>query len=168
MRSGPVAPAVHWQAMKTILTPIDLSDAAEAVTLEAGALAGILEGRVLLLHAIPPSVINEYAPEAERIAAEEQGVAEDGLKRLQRRLKHAGVDAETEVRHGPAVATILDVAEQRNADYIVMGSHGHGSLYNLLVGSTASGVIHAAPCPVVIIPTHKAAASLSAAALKTS
>jgi nucleotide-binding universal stress UspA family protein len=41
------------------------------------------------------------------------------------------------------------------ADFIVMGSHGHGALYNLLIGGTASGVIQKAPCPVVIVPTHK-------------
>jgi nucleotide-binding universal stress UspA family protein len=39
-----------------------------------------------------------------------------------------------------------------------MGSHGHGALYNLLVGGTASGVIQKSPCPVVIVPTQKTAA----------
>jgi nucleotide-binding universal stress UspA family protein len=34
----------------------------------------------------------------------------------------------------------------------VVGSHGHGSLYNLLVGSVAEGVIRHAGVPVVVVP----------------
>ena len=36
-----------------------------------------------------------------------------------------------------------------------MGSHGHTALYDLLAGSTATGVIKRAPCPVVIMPPVK-------------
>ena len=155
--------------MKTILAPIDLSDAAAGVTTEARALAGILGGKVLLLHVVPPPVvINEYSPEAERIADEEQQSAEQSLGFWQQSLKIEGVEAEVALRHGPPVATILDEAIRTNADYIVMGSHGHGALYNLLVGGTASGVIQKSPCPVVIVPTQKAVARATASNLKAS
>lgn len=153
--------------MKTILAPIDLSDAAEAVAAEAGAMAAIIGARVLLLHVIVPPIINEYAPEAERIADEGRGGTEEALIRLQRRLERSGVEAESDVLSGPPVATIIDQAVQSRADYIVMGSHGHGALYNLLVGGTASGVIQRAPCPVVIVPTRKTAAMIATPALKT-
>lgn len=145
--------------MKTILAPIDLSDAAAGVTSEARALAGILGCRVLLMHVVPPPVvINEYSPEAERLAEEEKESAEQSLESWQQNLKVTGVDADVALRHGPPVAVILDEAARVNADYIVMGSHGHGALYNLLVGGTASGVIQKSPCPVVIVPTQKTAA----------
>jgi nucleotide-binding universal stress UspA family protein len=154
--------------MKTILAPIDLSDAAEAVTAEAGALAKIIGGRVRLLYVVMPTVVNEYAPEAERIASEGRGVAEEALIRMQAWLRKKGVESESDVLNGHPVLTILDDAIQCKADYIVMGSHGHGALYNLLVGGTASGVIQRAPCPVVIVPTNKMAGSRLAEALKTS
>jgi nucleotide-binding universal stress UspA family protein len=150
--------------MKTILAPIDLSDAAAGVTSEARALAGILGGKVHLLHVVPPPVvINEYSPEAERLADEEKLSAEQSLEHWQRRLAEAGVDADSSLRHGPPVMTILDEAARTGADYIVMGSHGHGALYNLLVGGTASGVIQRSPCPVVVVPTQKAVAHAGAA-----
>jgi nucleotide-binding universal stress UspA family protein len=38
------------------------------------------------------------------------------------------------------------------ADYVIMGSHGHGKLYDFLVGSTASGIIKKATCGVIIVP----------------
>lgn len=149
--------------MKTILAPIDLSDAAAGVTSEARALAGILGGKVSLLHVVPPPVvINEYSPEAERLADEEQQSAEQSLDYWKQNLTTLGVEAETSLRHGPPVATILDEAVRINADYVVMGSHGHGALYNLLVGGTASGVIQRSPCPVVIVPTQKAVAHAAA------
>jgi nucleotide-binding universal stress UspA family protein len=53
---------------------------------------------------------------------------------------------------GAPVARILDQAEQRAADYIVLGSHGHTAVYDLLVGSTAHGVLKKATCPVIIVP----------------
>jgi nucleotide-binding universal stress UspA family protein len=145
--------------MKTILAPIDLSDAAEVVTTEAGALAKIIGARVLLLHVVMPSVINEYAPDAQAIASEGTGVAEEALIRLQFQLKQTGVEAESDLLNGVPITTILEEAVEKKADYIVMGSHGHGALYNLLVGGTALGVMQKAPCPVVIVPIRKAAAS---------
>src|ERR1035441_2802784 len=124
--------------MKTVLAPIDLSEAAAGVISQAGALAGDVAGRVLLLHVVPPpAVINEYAPQAER-------------------LEGTGVDAEIAVLHGAPVATILGEAARANADYIVMGSHGHGALYHFFVGGTAGGVIQKSPCPVVVVPSQKA------------
>jgi nucleotide-binding universal stress UspA family protein len=116
-----------------------------------------------LLHVVPPPVvINEYSPEAERLADEEQQSAEQSLEYWKQSLKNEGVEAEAALRHGPPVATILDEALRTNADYVVMGSHGHGALYNLLVGGTASGVIQKSPCPVVIVPTQKAVARATA------
>ena len=56
----------------------------------------------------------------------------------------------------PLPALILAQAKIEDADYIVMGSHGHTALYDLLVGSTTHGVLMRAGCPVVITPGPKA------------
>jgi nucleotide-binding universal stress UspA family protein len=53
---------------------------------------------------------------------------------------------------GPIVDKVLDQAHEHQADLIVMGSHGHGSLYEFLVGSVTSGVLRGAKCPVLVIP----------------
>jgi nucleotide-binding universal stress UspA family protein len=57
---------------------------------------------------------------------------------------------------GSPVQHITSEAERTEADYIVMGSHGHTALYELLVGSTTHGVLKRAHCPVVIVPAGKA------------
>jgi Zn-dependent M28 family amino/carboxypeptidase len=46
-------------------------------------------------------------------------------------------------------------AEKHDADFIVMGSHGHTAFYDLLVGSTTHGVLMRSKCPVVIVPAVK-------------
>jgi len=154
--------------MKTVLAPIDLSEAAAGVIDEAGALARDLGGRVLLLHVVaPPAVINEYAPEAERLAEEERQGAERALVDWRQRLERTGVDADIAVLHGPPVATILGEAARTNADYVVMGSHGHGALYHLFVGGTAGGVIQRCPCPVVVVPSQEKEAHRPASQSKT-
>ncbi|MFN2624413.1 MAG: universal stress protein [Chthoniobacterales bacterium] len=50
---------------------------------------------------------------------------------------------------------MVEQAEACGADYIVMGSHGHTALYELLVGSTTHNVLMKASCPVVIVPPEK-------------
>ena len=71
--------------MKYHPRPVDLSDAAaELCVSEAGALAGSVGARVLLLHVVPPpAVINEYAAGAERLAEEEKREAERSLEHWQ-------------------------------------------------------------------------------------
>jgi nucleotide-binding universal stress UspA family protein len=63
----------------------------------------------------------------------------------------ACVEARIESRSGNVVAEIVSVAEETNADLIVMGTHGQGRLTQLLLGSTAEGVARWAPCPVLTV-----------------
>ncbi len=47
---------------------------------------------------------------------------------------------------------ITEQADQWGADLIVIGSHGRGGLYNLLIGSVSESVSRKSTCPVLIIP----------------
>ena len=136
--------------MKTILAPVDFSAASEAVLTQAIELARALAGRVVLLTVIqPPVITSEYAGLMENLSE----VIAAGERNAARRL------GELEAR----VRQILEQAERLGADFIVMGSHGHTALYDLLVGSTTHGVLLRAPCPVVITPGPKAAKAARAA-----
>jgi nucleotide-binding universal stress UspA family protein len=57
----------------------------------------------------------------------------------------------TEALEGPPAEAILDVAEIRNVDLIVMGSRGLGRLAGALLGSQSQKVVQHAPCPVLIV-----------------
>jgi nucleotide-binding universal stress UspA family protein len=142
--------------MKTILAAVDSSAISESVIAEARQLALTTQGRVVLLTVVqPPVITSEYAPLVENIAeitATGEKAAATRLGQLQKRLSVDGVSTETVQMTGAPVAHILEEAEKRHADYIVMGSHGHTAFYDLLVGSTTHGVLLRAPCPVVIVP----------------
>lgn len=141
--------------MKTILVAIDSSSISEAVVEKAVELAGAAEGRIVLLTVVqPPVFTNEYAPLLDNVAELTRAgekAATERLQAVQKRLP-SGIPSETVQATGAPVAIILEQAVKHNAQYIVMGSHGHTAIYDLLVGSTTHGVLLRSPCPVVIVP----------------
>ncbi len=64
-----------------------------------------------------------------------------------------GVAAETYARQGDPADAILDVAEERGADLIVIGNRGMTGAKRFLLGSVPNKVSHHAPCSVLIIRT---------------
>ncbi len=64
-----------------------------------------------------------------------------------------GVAAETYARQGDPADAILDVAEERGADLIVVGNRGMTGAKRFLLGSVPNKVSHHAPCSVLIIRT---------------
>ena len=65
----------------------------------------------------------------------------------------AGVAVETYARQGDPADAILDVAEERGADLIVVGNKGMTGAKRFLLGSVPNKVSHHAPCSVLIIRT---------------
>lgn len=55
------------------------------------------------------------------------------------------------VEGGDAGPMIVWVAEHEHPDVIVIGSHGHGVLKRLVMGSVSQHVVHHAPCPVLLV-----------------
>ena len=82
------------------------------------------------------------------VAAEQ--TAQARLRSLAQQCEKRGVAVRTLQRLGHPVAEIL--ARAGAASFVVMGSHGHGAMYDLLVGSTTQGVLRQAPCPVLVVP----------------
>lgn len=91
---------------------------------------------------------------AEITAAGEKAAAKH-LIRVQDVLQKQNVPTETVQLNGAPIQHIVEQAKKYAADYIVMGSHGHTALYDLLVGSTTHGVLLRSTCPVVIIPPRR-------------
>jgi nucleotide-binding universal stress UspA family protein len=75
------------------------------------------------------------------------------LAEAQRDVEEAGVDVRTFARQGEPADAILDVAEEENADLIVVGNKGMTGAKRFLLGSVPNKVSHHAPCSVLIIRT---------------
>jgi nucleotide-binding universal stress UspA family protein len=146
--------------MKTILVPVDFSDATAGVIDTAQQLAKAFGARLALLHVIEPEpdfVGFEAVPPAVHMNVPRDYERERlQLDRLKRNVADAGFEVTGTQHHGSTAAKILEEATVQDAGWIVMGSHGHGALYELLVGSVTTGVLKGARCPVVVVPARKA------------
>jgi nucleotide-binding universal stress UspA family protein len=142
--------------MKTILAPIDFSAATRRVVAAAAALSRAVGGRLVLLNVTnrPLVVIDDQW--SGKIIADLTLLAEKSaaqqLARLQKKLRTGGITAITRHRSGSPIPGIVAAAKELKADYIVLGSHGHGAFHDLIAGSTTGGVLKKAPCAVVVIP----------------
>lgn len=146
--------------MKTILALIDFSPVTATVVAEALQLARWSDGRLVLLHVVqPPSPARDAFP-AGRLSAEvllaAKQEAQLKLEALLKSLPHRPPPVEILRVTGNPVDEILAQAKELDAGYVVMGSHSHGAVYDLLVGSVAQGVLKHAPCPVLIVGAPKA------------
>ncbi|MDP1580109.1 MAG: universal stress protein [Candidatus Didemnitutus sp.] len=144
--------------MKTILASVDFSTASKQVVAEASKLAQAVKARLVLLHVVQPPVVtdNDFRPQlgAEYVAAA-AATATKHLTALQKPILAKGVAVETKHLVGHPGQCIVEHARKLRADYIVLGSHGHGAFYDLIVGSTTSRVLRKARCTVVVVPQLK-------------
>lgn len=65
-------------------------------------------------------------------------------------LRH-GIDAKSQWKVGPAGETIAKFAESGKFDLVIMGSHGHGAVVNLVMGSVATQVLAHCSVPVLLV-----------------
>jgi nucleotide-binding universal stress UspA family protein len=151
--------------MKTILVPVDLSAATTRVGDAACQLAKFMNARLVLLHVLlpPPVMLADYYAFDSGVMAEAVGAGEKfaahRLQALARLCSRQQLEVECQQVAGQAVPVILARAAALKADYIVLGSHGHGAVFDLLVGSTTQGVLRKAPCPVLVVPMAPAGRS---------
>jgi nucleotide-binding universal stress UspA family protein len=142
--------------MKTILAPIDFSPASQHVVRAASQLACAMEARLVLLHVLQPVSRFRHDSALAESGAEFAALVESDtsrrLEQLQRELLSQGVAAHAIHRRGNAGRCIVQQANRLAADYIVIGSHGHSAVYDLIVGSTTSRVLKDVSCRVVVVP----------------
>lgn len=158
--------------MKNILVPVDFSDATAQVVATAEKLARAFGAKVWLLHCVaeeePAGVIGEIPgfisrsnlPLREMHAEEFRQLSDLGTS-----LRDRGVDTEEVLVSGSAIDRIRGAADQHDADLIVVGSHGHGALYELLVGTVTRAVLQRIGRPTLIVPTGSGLKSRSGAGI---
>lgn len=98
----------------------------------------------------PFGVSNEYYLEAENASKK---LASDAVDKACETLAMLlpDVSLSRAVEPGRAARIIVETAEEWSADVIVMGSHGRGFWARNLIGSVTDGVVHHAPCSVLIV-----------------
>jgi len=97
----------------------------------------------------------DYMPEFIEEIREETGTAarrfHGALQRARAMAEERHVRLKTHVVAGHAVRDIVRLAEDLNADLLVIGGTGHSSFYERMLGTTAARVVHLAKCPVLVV-----------------
>lgn len=145
------------KSIRTIMVPVDDSQAAMGALNEACRLAKAFNASVTVVH-IADFTRNSWGVAGfSDYSALDNAIADIRRQILQRAsstLEAAGVTSEIVVLEsaGEKIADLIVCeAEKRHADYIVMGTHGFSGLLNLLLGSVAEGVVRQSSIPVLLI-----------------
>jgi nucleotide-binding universal stress UspA family protein len=139
-----------------ILVAVDLSPASEKVVEAARGVAELTGAKIYILHVAEPDpdfVGYDAGPEVVRTqVARELRREHRAVQALAENLRAEGLDATALLVRGPTVQTTLKEAENLKAGLIVVGTHGHGAVYDVLIGSYSAGIIRSSKLPVLVVP----------------
>jgi nucleotide-binding universal stress UspA family protein len=144
---------------KSIVVGTDGSDTATQAVHQAVDLARSVGAKVELVSAYEPIPAQRLSEERRQAPEDLQwtiGPREDvdaTLAAAADIVRDAGVAVEIYARQGDPADAILDVAEERGSDLIVVGNKGMTGAKRFLLGSVPNKVSHHAPCSVLIIRT---------------
>ena len=142
---------------KSIVVGTDGSDTANQAVRQAVELALAVGGSIDLVSAYAPvpaqrlSEERRQAPEDLQWAITPREDVDATLAAAAAIAQEAGVSVEVFPRQGDPADAILDVAEERGSDLIVVGNKGMTGAKRFLLGSVPNKVSHHAPCSVLII-----------------
>ncbi|MCL6636436.1 MAG: universal stress protein [Alicyclobacillus sp.] len=140
------------------------SGAAAAARWTAGCLQAYPGVRLTALYVTPVPPFPAETQVADPILAEEAKRIEQVRAMLADLLAECAGRWQFRAVPGVPVATICRIAEEIQADLVVLGRHGHGALQRVqrwFLGSVSSGVLHQARVPVLVVPPDSAARGLS-------
>lgn len=142
--------------MSHVIAAIDFSRHADAVIETAAKLARTLGADLTLLHVAAPEpdfVGYEVGPQAVRDSrAQTLDLERRELHRIAEELRDRGISTKAFLFAGSTAEKILEQAGEKQASFIVVGSHGRTPLASAFVGSVSRGVLKGARCPVVVVP----------------
>lgn len=150
--------------VRNILVPIDLSDLANEALAYAVELARNFGAKLTLLHVIERPGYYPYAeggllyPGFESI----EEVVKSAQKKVKQISKQHHLDASileaTLVEIGVPFQAVVDTAEARAVDLIILSTHGRTGIAHVFMGSTAERVVRHASCPVLVVRPQKTSA----------
>jgi nucleotide-binding universal stress UspA family protein len=155
---------------RPILFATDGSPSAQEAQKEAFELAQRLEAPLVVVsvaHAALPAVGYAgygYANVVSELTQAEHKRVQELLATISAAACVAGLSCSAVAADGFAVEEICRVAGERDAQLIVVGSHGWGAARRLLSGSVSTGLVHSAPCPVLVVRPRGEAREHAAAA----
>lgn len=145
------------EPVRRLLYPTDFSAASEqALAVANRLLIGSAETKIFLVHTyhLTPSIVplsGFRGGVVPLFVDNAQHLAEQMTKPSADALRSRGFRVEVIVDRGDPAEVVTELAEEHDADLIVMGTRGHSKIRQMLLGSTAERVVEHAPCPVLTV-----------------
>jgi len=136
---------------KQVLIAIDISDEAKQIISKGQALAKCFQSKISIIHVVEPIVMeNSY----DMLNTLPLDIEDSLIKRAEEFITKIksdfSLDAASLIKTGSVKTEIFEHVKAENIDLIVVGSHGRHGL-GLLLGSTASALIHGSPCDIHVV-----------------
>jgi len=144
---------------KNILIPLDGSEYSIKALEYAGIMAKSFNSKLIALYILPSSIRYNFSSNKEnseinspfnQIIQVSYIEAQNWLKDMRKKMD-IEIVVEVIIAKESIVSEIIEFAELRSIDLIIMGTRGRTGFKKLLLGSVASGVVTYAHCPVLVI-----------------
>ena len=144
--------------MKKILAALDFSDVSGSVLKAATEFAKAFGSEIVVYHACEPEpsfVGYEAGPQVERdYRAQRMKDEHKKLDGIAADLRKEGFAAIPVLREGSTVATLKKEIDSLEVDLVIVGTHGHGAIYNLFFGSAPQGLLKGLHVPLLVVPAQ--------------
>lgn len=142
-----------------LLVAIDFSPVTDEIVQYVKEMGIKTKPKIWLIHVVQPEpdfVGYEVGPQTERdFIAKKFHEKHVKLQDIAKKMAHKSFSVTPLLLQGPTIKTILEEADRLEANMIVVGSHGHGMMYNVMVGSVSNGLLKNSPIPLLIIPAKR-------------
>ena len=149
--------------MKKIIAAIDFSNASDGVLASAAKMARAFGAELHILHVIEPEptytaygFTPEEYPSIHSFHEETRTRAQKTLATAATKVTTPDFTPVTHLGDGSPLHVLEEKVKEIAADLVVLGSHGHGVVAALLLGSVAEGMVRKAQVPTLVIPAGKA------------
>jgi nucleotide-binding universal stress UspA family protein len=141
--------------IQTVVAGVDLSVPSDQALERAAAIAQLNGAALVIVHAQSddapiPDATNEIVKQLGEVSA---AVRAEEARRLATKLddmQARGIQASLVGRAGSPGDVVSEVAKERSAELIVVGTHGHTGIQRFLLGSAATAILRSAPCDVLV------------------
>ena len=143
--------------LKTILVPLDFSEASMQALKYTIGLAEKFRAAIHLVHVQPTDELTTIAKAGHLMldCADAIALMQDRLAEVQHRHDVQFWPDNCHVLSGRPFEEVCKLAREIEADLIVLPTRGHGGLKHVLLGSTAERIVRFAPCPVLVLRGEK-------------
>jgi len=132
-----------------IVLGFDGSPCAHAALRETAIIAKALGRSVVVTFGYATNPMGGENQDQERLIEE---MAAKVLEEATTELRAAGVEVEAAIVHDRPAASLLDVAAQRGASLIVVGTNSESPMLGAILGSVPQKLLHKSPIPVLVVP----------------